>query len=365
VSSAAGFSSGANVVCALLAAIASGNIVVFWLFARAVFDDAFELRPWHVVLWAVLGGVSLGNCLSPSGTSVWPTHIFGPALGILSLVFIALAIAQTIKTWSDDLVEGRRQVRAFVVIAAAGFGVLNAAVQLLSPGGRPSTVVSVAVAAILLVAVAAIAPVLTRIAGEELFGEARVAAPVTETAPAPEAVLADRKLVDALNRMMTEQRIYRHDGLSIGVLATKLGVPEYKLRRLINGQLGYRNFNAFLNGFRIEEARVALADPSQAEVPVTTIALDAGFQSIGPFNRAFSRCPPVSRRANTGATSSPRRFLKLLRCLRYFKFGEPPSVSAGHIFKIGERDLRARALSPPRGIAANIGRDFQWHSSLD
>ena len=57
--------------------------------------------------------------------------------------------------------------------------------------------------------------------------------------------------------------------------------------RLINGQLGYRNFNAFLNGYRIAEARAALADPSQAEVPVTTIALDAGFQSIGPFNRAF------------------------------------------------------------------------------
>ena len=31
----------------------------------------------------------------------------------------------------------------------------------------------------------------------------------------------------------------------------------------------------------------ALADRSQAEVPIVTIALDAGFQSLGPFNRAF------------------------------------------------------------------------------
>ncbi len=75
-------------------------------------------------------GISLGNCLLPGATSAWPTHVFGPGLGILSLLFIALAIAQTIKTWSDDLVEGRRQVRAFVVTAAAGFGTLNAAVQL-------------------------------------------------------------------------------------------------------------------------------------------------------------------------------------------------------------------------------------------
>jgi AraC-like DNA-binding protein len=31
----------------------------------------------------------------------------------------------------------------------------------------------------------------------------------------------------------------------------------------------------------------ALADPTQKEVPILTIALDAGFGSLGPFNRAF------------------------------------------------------------------------------
>ena len=30
-----------------------------------------------------------------------------------------------------------------------------------------------------------------------------------------------------------------------------------------------------------------LADPRQEALPVLTIALQAGFQSIGPFNRAF------------------------------------------------------------------------------
>ncbi|PXW68077.1 helix-turn-helix protein [Blastomonas natatoria] len=31
----------------------------------------------------------------------------------------------------------------------------------------------------------------------------------------------------------------------------------------------------------------ALADRSQRDVPIITIALDAGFGSLGPFNRAF------------------------------------------------------------------------------
>jgi AraC-like DNA-binding protein len=105
-----------------------------------------------------------------------------------------------------------------------------------------------------------------------------------------------------LMRLMADERVYRHDNLTIGTLATKLRIPEYRLRRLINQKLGYRNFNAFLNNHRIEEAKAALADPAQAEVPVITIAIDAGFQSLGPFNRAF--------KAMTGVTPSEYRRLK-------------------------------------------------------
>ena len=112
---------------------------------------------------------------------------------------------------------------------------------------------------------------------------------------------ADQGLVAALERLMTAERAYRQDGLTIGTLAQQLGLPEYRLRRLINQALGYRNFNSFVNHYRIAEAKAALADPSQAEVPVLTIALDAGFSSLGPFNRAF--------KAETGMTPSEYRRL--------------------------------------------------------
>jgi AraC-like DNA-binding protein len=57
------------------------------------------------------------------------------------------------------------------------------------------------------------------------------------------------------------------------------------------------------------EAEAALADPSQAEVPILTIALDAGFGSIGPFNRAFKAhtglTPTEYRRARVDALPIP------------------------------------------------------------
>jgi len=102
---------------------------------------------------------------------------------------------------------------------------------------------------------------------------------------------------------MTVDRAHRQDGLTIGSLANQVGLPEYRLRRLINQALGYRNFNSFVNRYRIAEVRTALADPSQADVPVLTIALDAGFSSLGPFNRAF--------KAETGVTPSEYRRLTL------------------------------------------------------
>lgn len=98
---------------------------------------------------------------------------------------------------------------------------------------------------------------------------------------------------------MTVERVYRQEGLTIGRLAAKLDLPEYRLRQVINEGLGYRNFNAFLNRYRLDEAKAALSDLSQRDVPVLTVAIDAGFQSIGPFNRAF--------KAETGLTPTEFR----------------------------------------------------------
>jgi AraC-like DNA-binding protein len=117
--------------------------------------------------------------------------------------------------------------------------------------------------------------------------------------PAPPATTQDAALLAALRKLMEDGKAYREDGLSIASLSQKLNVQEYRLRRLINGQLGHRNFSAFVNGHRLTEAASALADPGQAEVPVLTIALDAGFGSIGPFNRAF--------KAHTGLTPTEYR----------------------------------------------------------
>ncbi|KRR16369.1 AraC family transcriptional regulator [Bradyrhizobium lablabi] len=318
VTSSIGVTSPVSPAHALVIALSTGNVVVFWLFARALFDDGFRLRWWHGLIWIAVVVLSLTNCLFIAPAAMMGTkgttfageevmalisamRILFVAINLLVLGFIALAVAQTIASWSSDLVEGRRRVRVFIVSAAALYGGLNAVLQISLSGSGGAELANTLNSAMLAAVVAAISIAMMRVDGADLFP----AAPEIQSSGSEAAVVessADQKLVDALMRLMADERIYRHDNVTIGTLATKLGIPEYRLRRLINQRLGYRNFNVFLNEHRIAEAKAALADPSQAEVPVITIAMDAGFQSLGPFNRAF--------KAITGVTPTEYRRLK-------------------------------------------------------
>ena len=298
-----GVTSPASIWHAPLIALSTGNSVVFWLFCRAMFDDAFALRPRHGLIWLAVAALSFANCLwlAPAGHA----RTFVIAINLLALGFIVLAVAQTVASWSADLVEGRRRLRVFIVSAAALYGGMNAMLQIWVSSGDAAEVATALNAAVLAVVVAAIAAAMLRIDGADLFTvePAAAAACPNQSAAAEDTSNADRKLIEALMRLMADERVYRHDNLTIGTLAVKLKIPEYRLRRLINQRLGYRNFNVFLNNHRSEEAKAALADPAQAEVPVTTIALDAGFQSLGPFNRAF--------KATTGVTPTEYRKLRV------------------------------------------------------
>ena len=283
-----------------LIALSTGNIVVFWLFTRALFDDEFRLRWWHGLVWALATAFSLAGCvwIAPGGHVRFSVTV----VNLIVLGFIALAIGQTIASWPADLVERRRRVRVFIVCATALYGGLSALLQIFVAGSEVGDVANTINAGALACVVAAIATAMIRVDGADLFPVAAgAAAPIVFSSQASEDA-ADQKLIDALMRLMADERIYRQENITIGALAGRLKIPEYRLRRLINQRLGYRNFNVFLNNHRIEEAKAALADPAQAAVPVITIAMDAGFQSLGPFNRAF--------KAVTGVTPTEYRRLK-------------------------------------------------------
>ena len=316
VCSTAGFRTEGSAGRVALLALSTGDNLVFWLFARALFDDDFRPRAWHAAAWTGFIAITLvcGLVLQPRHSPL--AGAIDDGLGLAALGFAAAAVIQTVASWRADLVERRRGLRVFVVGTSAAFIVLTALAGLFRVRDAAPQVVSLVEAAGLVTIAAGVAWSFLGVAG----GEALFTAPKAATSPsAADLDLADHRALAAIQRAMSIDRAYRQDGLTIGVLAVQHGLPEHRLRRLINHGLGHRNFNAFLNSHRIADARASLADPSQAGVPILTIAMDAGFASLGPFNRAF--------RAETGMTPSEYRKVALAK-------GEPPiPLSTGRIQK--------------------------------
>jgi AraC-like DNA-binding protein len=298
----------------LLLALSSANCVVFWLWARAAFDDDFVPRLWHGVLWAA---VVVAQWLDASGItrSAALEHAIERMLSFTFLGLALLAVAQTLATWPTDLVQGRRGLRLVVLIGASAQIVLNSYLSFLQQPSNPTfSMTSVANVLVLFVLVGLSAWNLLE-AGTR---EGSILLPATNVRFGAAAKASDDQskpatiepaLLRRLEQLMTVERIYRRERLTIGLLSAELGVPEYRLRQLINEGLGYRNFNAFLNHYRIGEAKAALVDPEQVEVPVLTIAMDTGFQSIGPFNRAFKAAtdltPTEFRRLAMAGNAAP------------------------------------------------------------
>lgn len=265
----------------------------FWLAARSVFDDRFRLAWRDGVVFA--GFLALGL----SAVGPWPNPLSGvasTAFRVASLALVVHALWIVLRDARMDLVDRRRRLRVLLV-AGVGLYLLGFLIfeGYLGQSAEHASWSTLNVLGILVLAFAS-AFILTRDVTDVLLpsesgpvaGSLRVTMDRQAGEPAgppPQTNAPDSRLRARLESAMSEQRIYRQAGLTIVQLAERLGTSEHTLRRLINQRLGYRNFNDYLHRYRITEASHRLRDEPATQV--LTIALDVGYASIGPFNRAF------------------------------------------------------------------------------
>src|SRR5262249_9056718 len=110
-----------------------GNAVLFWVFVQALFDDDFVFRRMHAAAWVGAAGLSGLNCLLlADGGSVF-SPLVGGVQRMLPLVFSALAAVAALSNWRTDLVEGRRRLRVFVLVAGVAYTLATLGARLQSP----------------------------------------------------------------------------------------------------------------------------------------------------------------------------------------------------------------------------------------
>jgi AraC-like DNA-binding protein len=210
------------------------------------------------------------------------------APSLLQMSFVLLAIYWAVSSWRADLVETRRHARTLAILVIA-LNVIASSVLLRIvidqnsiANYRAHVVLTAADLAILLF-------LLFKFSQSDIGrylqpprdrGRSRAAQP-------PQVGSETAAVLTKLASLMEVERFYREPHVSLKRLADRLALPEYRLRKIIHEQLGHNNYNAFLHVYRVRDACGQLRDPAMRRIPILTIALSVGYQSINTFNRGF------------------------------------------------------------------------------
>jgi len=288
----------------LLLPLCIGNSVFFWWFALALLEDDFRLEAVHVgVLITVLalGFARVGARISEFAA---PGQALAVVHNLIILTLVAHVLLLAWRGYDNDLLENRRRFRLLFLIGGS-LTAVGIAVTEVALAGRPPAAWMLALQSVPVSILAASAAVwlLSASASRLAFQNIMTAMPAEPAPVMDRQRLIDEALGAALERAINIDKLYLEQGLTIAALAKRLKVPEHRLRKHINQALGHSNFNAYVNRHRIAAAKTALRDPKLAHLPVLTIALDSGFASLPPFNRAF--------RGETGQSATAYRSVAL------------------------------------------------------
>lgn len=273
-----------------------------WLFCLSQFDDNFKVRPMH---WTV---VAAKLVTGSTAYVLWTLGYGGAALfdKVSNLIVIGMLVHLIIVAWQgrhEDLVEARRKFRSIFVTAVV---VMTIGILLSQTASRRADAVTIE---LLLQAMSFLGIAiflhwrLSAQGGEDLFFTASGDAAQPSGHDHCELSPADQHDLDVILELEGTELILE-PGLTISKLARRLKIPEHRVRHLINQHMGYRNFADFLNHHRIQAAKSRLSDANDRNTPVLTVAMDMGYGSLGPFNRAFKE--------RTGLTPTEFRLQSLM-----------------------------------------------------
>ncbi len=108
--------------------------------------------------------------------------------------------------------------------------------------------------------------------------------------PLSEELLASKQMVSDYFEL---EKPYLDPDLNLITLSRKLNMSRSQLSEVINEGFG-KNFNDFVNSYRVEAVKQMLQDGKQKQLSLLGIAYDCGFNSKATFNRVFKKIAQTS-----------------------------------------------------------------------
>ncbi len=250
-----------------------------WLFALSLFKSDFRLNVFHWSFGLVICGFMLAERMVHFSwlntlPSWWAVVVNSLAFAMVSHLFFV-----TLTGRNDDLLEKRRTSRLYVIFIITVSAVLTILLGsiLLSEHQPTVNVIS------LWPAIVGINFWLMKIDPQAFAFD------LPSQVGGDQLSARDLQLSEKLHSVMRKDQIYLENNLSVDALAKRLGVGASRLRKFINQELRYNNFSSYVNSFRIADIKTALNLPENDHIPILTLALNHGFNSLPPFNRAFKK----------------------------------------------------------------------------
>lgn len=297
-----------------LAIASCGTCSVFWLVARALFRPVAPIG-WPQLL--LVGGIFAPTVIlqtlqltglsgaMPAPALVQLSEGLGGFQTLLSSTVLVLSFWEGVRGWTPALPANEKRLRGLFL---ATFGLcVSTCVMLLDHGDAnlPADLMA-AIQATCALAILLVISVAVR------YRELHPLQVEADSRPAPTAGPDDIALGHRIRNLMEAEQPFLDPGFKVADLARQLREPEYRVSRAITAGLKASNFNRFVNAYRIETACNMLADPALRREQVLNIALDSGFASLGPFNRAFKdrtgQTPREYRRSALTDTPSRQAF---------------------------------------------------------
>jgi AraC-like DNA-binding protein len=277
---------------------------LFMILCFKMFADSPRFPRWLLGLFLV--EVGLEALMDWMMGAQWSPIITRTIPGLLQGLFAGAAIYWTLASWRVDLMETRRRARV-TIASIIGLNIIGSTllVRVLIP---MDTLANYNVHVALVVSNLIILVFILIFLGDGDLDMPMGTASHALNDPAIQSLVTSPEIATVLAqlaRLMEEDRVYKQPSLSVKELADLVGAPEYRLRKIIHEELGYSNFNVFLHQYRIRDACQQLRDPKMQRIPILTIALSTGYQSVNTFNRGFREIVDMTPSAYRALSEPP------------------------------------------------------------
>lgn len=255
---------------------------VYWhrMYSKSCFHFCATWLKYLVVFWFLWLGYfffierGIGNF-----------HSIHHGIGLLIIVSI---LVHALIGYDDDLVENRRHTRKLTIVLTCSYMTFLTLVEIFLQPIKDHWLFSLTNAALMLT--------FTTVFLWRAQGKVEPSKKADETVEVDTLSAEQKHLSPNITKLtgIMEAGFYTQNGLTISMLAKEVNIPQHQLMQLINKELGFENFSHFLNSYRIPAVSKRLKNSDDENIPILTMALEVGFNSIAPFNRAFKSIEGVT-----------------------------------------------------------------------